>query len=224
MRNIRYSVLGAIVAIALIGFGAVLGQSPTPLLGKAQVEISQDIPVLADLVVPIGDGESITTSVPLTMSVKLLVSLSGATVTKVEPTAEQVPTPAIEVRDAQSVPGMAGVDELGVPYTLNVPAGLILNKWEVKENEDGGLAYSYEISTPGKKFASDLHVNVSYRGDDDSEIATDGVMIWGAMNSQDRKTRSYTDSFECGWTKCAGITERAKSYVITFEVDLVDFP
>lgn len=224
MNNAKSFALGLVIAMVLLGFGIAIGQSPIPILGKAQVEIAQEIPILADLLVPTENGGTITTTVPLTLNVNLQISLAGATIAKVAPVTLPTLTPAVKVRDAQSVPGMAGIDELGVPYVLNATSGLVLNKWKAEENDDGGIEYEFTVSTPGKKFSSDVRVNVTYYDSDNKEIASDGVYVISSVDEQDRETRSYSDGFECEWGECAGISERAEYYIITFEVELVDFP
>jgi len=222
MTRIRFLALGFISAIALVAFGVAVGQAPLPSLGKTQVQISQEIPIVANLLVPIEGGESITASVPLTMSIDMVVTLSGATVVKVEPAA--APAPTIKVSDAKSVPGMTGLDSMGIPYVLKAPEGLQLDEWTVKLKDDGGIDYKFKVSTPGKKFDSDMQVDVSYLDDSGTEIAKSGVIIFGSKSGQDRETRSYSNSFDCSWSECAEVPVNAKSYTIAFDVEVVDFP
>ena len=224
MRNLKFFVFGLITAVAAIGFGIAIGQSSVPILGNAQVQISQEIPIVADLLVPTEGGETITTTVPLTIGVNLQVSLSGATVTNIETVAKPTPAPTVQVRDAQNVPGMVGVDALDIPYKLSAPTGLLLDKWEVKETDDGGINYKFQVSSPNMKFDSDLQSRVTYYDSDDNEIGGYGMFYIGSMSGQDRDARSYKNDFDCDWGKCAGVLEKAKYYVITFEVDLIDFP
>lgn len=224
MIRIKLLVFGFISAIALVAFGVAIGQAPLPLLSKTQVQISQEIPIVANILVPIEGGESITASVPLTMSIDMVVTLSGDTVVKVEPVAAPAPTPIIKVSDAKSVPGMTGVDSMGIPYVLKAPEGLQLDEWTVKLKDDGGIDYKFKVSTPGKKFNSDMQVDVSYLDDSGTEIAKSGVIIFGSKSGQDREKRSYSNSFDCSWSECAEVPVNAKSYTITFDVEVVDFP
>jgi len=120
MRNVKYFVAGFIFAVGLLGFGLAIGQTlNVPLLGKSVISINQQIPVIADLVVPLDDGDMLTTTVPFTVGVDFAVSISGMTVDRIKVEEEVVPQPTVEVFDANSIPGIVGIDAHGVPSDSN---------------------------------------------------------------------------------------------------------
>lgn len=139
-------------------------------------------------------------------------------------TMEPAPPNADVASNAQEPPTFDGTDDLGVPYILIAPDGLALTKWRVVELEDGGINYEFTVSTPGKKFDSDLSVHVAYYASGGDEIAADGALYIDSIDDQDRATRSVSYDFDCKWGECAGIAERAQYYVVTFDVALTDFP
>lgn len=149
-------------------------------------------------------------------SVPVITDVAKATIA---PTAVPLPTSA-----TASLPlAMSGVDNLGIPYKLSVPDGLLLDQWKVREPEKGGLAFEFSISTPGKKFNGGLTVIVTYYNSSDEKIGGDGIIIPGAVSGQDRN-RTYTGSFMCDWGSCPDIVGQAAYYALEIEIDLIDFP
>jgi len=225
MSKMKYFVIGFVFAIGLLGFGIVLAQSSSvPLLGKSVISISQQIPVIADLVIPLDDGDVLTTTVPFTVEVDFAVSISGVTVERIDVEEESVPQPTVEVFDAEKVPGMVDIDELGVPYRLDAPDGLFLDKWNAEEDDEGGIRYSFDVTTPKKKFDSDITVRVSYYDDNEKRLGGSGSNYLFSKSAQDKRTRSYDGRLTCEWGNCAGVIEQASYYIIEIEVDLIDLP
>lgn len=118
---------------------------------------------------------------------------------------------------------MSAVDNLGMTYTLKAPVGLQLDEWAAKATDDGGAEYWFKVSTPGRKFDGDLKANVSFVDENGAKVASDGVYMLGSKAGQDRATRSYSNSVECRWNNCAGVLDKAETYTVTFDVELVDF-
>ena len=121
------------------------------------------------------------------------------------------------------VSGMSAVDNLGITYTLKAPIGMQLDEWTGKATDDGGAEYWFRVSTPGKKFDGDLKGNVSFVDELGTEVASDGVFFLGSKSGQDRATRSYSGSIECRWNNCPEVLDKASTYTVTFDVELVDF-
>lgn len=108
-------------------------------------------------------------------------------------------------------------------YTLQAPIGLQLDEWTGKATDDGGAEYWFRVSTPGKKFNSDLKGNVSFVDEAGTDVASDGVFFLGSKSGQDRATRSYSGSIECRWNNCPEVLDKASTYTVTLDVELTDF-
>lgn len=68
------------VGIVLVMAWVLPGLAQSDLVGFVRpmiVDVRQEIPIIADVVVNMGDGEVVTTSVPLTVEVALQVSIAG---------------------------------------------------------------------------------------------------------------------------------------------------
>ena len=77
MRRVLFWI-GIVFVMVMVGVLPVLAQ--TDLIGLVRpmiVNVRQEIPILADVAVDIGDGEVVTASVPLTVEVALQVSIAG---------------------------------------------------------------------------------------------------------------------------------------------------
>ena len=134
------------------------------------------------------------------------------------PLATNTPTPP-----PLAISGTTGIDELGISYRMTAPEGIILQEWSAEERENGDLVYDFIISTPGKKFASDVSVTVDYYDEDDKEIGHAKTLFLGSETAQDRE-RIYDGRMSCDWGSCPNVLTKASYYVIEFEVDLIDFP
>jgi hypothetical protein len=104
MKRILYPIAGAL-AFAIILALSALAQSDlvarfTPFL----IDISQAVPVEVTVTLPDADGEPITTTVPLTVSVNLRVHVEGPQVATVELLA--APEPAVAVATATTIPNV----------------------------------------------------------------------------------------------------------------------
>jgi len=77
-RTFFSMMIGAVMATAILVSVAVFAQNGIAAFVRPLiVDVQQVVPVLADVVVPLGDGTTVTVTVPLTINVALQVSLSG---------------------------------------------------------------------------------------------------------------------------------------------------
>jgi len=227
-RTILGVLIGMVLSAAVLVSVAVFAQDGIAAFVRPLiVDVQQVVPVLADVVVPLEDGTTVTATVPLTLNVALQVSLSGVvseSVDVVEETEPEVtiiePTPN---PSTLATSGATGIDELGISYRVIAPEGVILQEWSAEERENGDLVYDFIISTPGKKFASDVSVIVDYYDEDDKEIGHAKTVFLGSETAQDRE-RIYDGRMSCDWGNCPDVLTTASYYVIEFEVDLIDFP
>lgn len=109
------------------------------------VDIQQTVPVLADVVVPLANGERVTTTVPLTVAVNLQVTVSGpiskTVVAKAKPKVSvAVPTPKAPSEQ--------------VPVTQDVELLYDQMRWTVTAWRDWGHEYKPDPNGGGYSFTS----------------------------------------------------------------------
>ena len=110
-------VIGAFIATAMLVSVAVLAQDGIAAFVRPLiVDVRQVVPVVADVIVPLEDGTTITATVPLTLNVALQVSLSGVVSNSVEVVEETEP----EVTISEPTPTISSDEPVieGVHWTV----------------------------------------------------------------------------------------------------------
>lgn len=130
-RRSTLTVLGIVCVVTGSLFSAVAWGQVAGLLGQFSpfvVDIHQAVPVVVSVPVEVSDGETMTATVPLTVSVALQVRVDGQQAAVVS-----ADVPAAEVVIATATPaGEDLVDSLGYPYrVLPGDENIALYDWEV---------------------------------------------------------------------------------------------
>lgn len=175
MHSFKFFVFGFIAALAGIGFGIAIGQSPVPILGNAQVQISQEIPIVADLLVPTEDGETITATVPLTMSVNLQVSLSGATVTSVQAVVEPTPASTEVTTESPTTTPASNMTSIGEPVTTGNFEYTVLGVTDKGQSLKAQNMFAEDTTTTGKYI--EVLVDVHNIGTDSNTFQRVGGLV-----------------------------------------------
>lgn len=140
MNSKQGVLLCVLVLMGLIGFSAVtVGQSQKAnFIEPLIVDVRQEVPVLANVLVPLEDGHSITTTVPITVQLSLQVSIDGLA----EPAIVTQSPLEIDVLKPKSTAGKL-IDDLGIPYSLSIDSSALeITEWTVYVDVDGRLQVS----------------------------------------------------------------------------------
>lgn len=126
MKSILSFVVGFVLAVALLSSVALFAKDNplTALLHPIVIDIHQQAPVTASVLVPGAEGNMITATVPLTVNVALQVSVAGI----FSPTVTGQSEPAVSVSVPAPVAPAADelLDAAGIPYSLELPVGIEL--------------------------------------------------------------------------------------------------
>lgn len=123
----------------LFALGAFAQSDITAHFSPFLIDVTQAVPAEVTITLPNADGETITTTVPLTVSVNLRVNVSGPQIANV--VALNSITPTIHIVEDGSA-----TDELGLPYEL-LPGdeNLSLTDWVTFSNEHDRFAFAGEV-------------------------------------------------------------------------------
>jgi len=141
MKSIASFVAGLTVASVLFSALALFAQSDSLSLTQPWViNISQSIPVLADVALSTEEGV-LTSTLPLTVDVALQVRIAGP----LSITLASETTPTVTV--AQPSIGQEQNDDLGLTYTLDINSpDLSITEWTAYESSNGWLEFSGEVA------------------------------------------------------------------------------
>lgn len=136
MHTLRWWLGAALAsALALLGVGLALAQSApgaAHLLAPLVVDVAQDVPVEVVLAVPV-DGEVVTVTAPITVSLALQVRLAGANVLTAA-TAADAPPVAVAVSELPPATSSRSRN--------NVVGGLA---WRILGSEDLGQSFTHSV-------------------------------------------------------------------------------
>lgn len=134
----RLWVLVGVVLLVVVGAAVALGQDG--LIGRFSpfvVDVEQVVPVEVTIPVTLENGDVVTATAPLTVSVALRVKVEGPAAAVVEVLEEGAPTVSVESEQ---------VDDLGFTYVLQAgDDGLELTEWTAYENSNGNLEFAGEL-------------------------------------------------------------------------------
>lgn len=171
-------VTAAALGLALLG-GAALAQEnarPARVVAEAAGAGVQEVPLLLTLRVPLEDGEAITVTAPVTVSVAIEVRVAGAEL--VSATARPAAPAAATASGAAS--GAAGelVDNAGVPYAVQEARGLAFGQVTTRE-WGGGLRVVGELTNTGDEPVSLVIVAATFY-DGDGRLLDSATGLLGA--------------------------------------------
>lgn len=141
MKSVASFITGALVTAGLLSAVALFAQDNPLSLGRPFViDISQAVPVVADVALDTDDGV-ITATLPLTVDVALKIAISGPL--SVTVTGETSPLIAVE----QPVVGEEQTDDLGLAYTIAIDSpDLTVTEWTAFANPQGWLEFAGEVA------------------------------------------------------------------------------
>jgi hypothetical protein len=181
-------VLGVVLTLGLLLSVVALAQDEIlSLVQPLVVDVRQTVPIVADVVVPLEDGESVTATVPLTLDIALQVAVSGVVSELVEVVEETEP----EVSLATPTPAIAE----GEPVVYDL-------LWQVEEVEDLGQNLSMgdadylQFETSGKFLL--LHLLLENVGTEPRNV---GEVSYRDLQTQliDNQDRTFAP-FETGYS------------------------
>ncbi len=152
----------AAVGVVTLTTVAIGRSSPLRLVHPFVVDVNQIVPVMADVLVPLDDGTTVTTTIPLTVQISLQISVDGLAR---PPKVTQTP---LEVNSRNSVQlGEERTDDLGHIYSMSIdtPAVEII-EWTNYISDNGRWKLSGEIhQLPNTPKINDILATVRMYGD-----------------------------------------------------------
>lgn len=130
--------IGIVMTAAVLLAIVATAQGPNILssVRPQVVDVRQSVPIMADVVVPLDNGASVTATVPLTLDIALQIAVSGVVSESVQ-VARSVPANATGA--VVTAPPVSSQSQ----YIVNQAQDLVYEglKWTVKSAENAGAAY-----------------------------------------------------------------------------------
>jgi len=140
MKRILYPLTGAIICAGILALNALAQSDIVARFTPFLIDVTQAVPIDVTVTLPNADGEPITTTVPLTVSVNLQVRVeSPYSVTVITPT-----TPTVDITPIESAATLT--DDLGLPYQLlSIDTGLRIIEWTAYRDSNNNLNFAGEL-------------------------------------------------------------------------------
>lgn len=154
-RSIALAFAGLLVLAAAAGAAAQTG-ALAGLLGPVLVTVDQAVPVSLTVATELDDGAVITSTVPLTVGVKLEISIAGDQVVALAAGASEAAVAVAALPTGETLS-----DNNDIPYTAEVPGQFALT--QVRSGEDYGddFAVIGEITNNDDDEYTYLQINIT---------------------------------------------------------------
>jgi len=217
MKKTFFSVFfGVVISAAIFVSAIVFAQDKiTALVQPLIVDIQHSVPVLAEVVVPLKDGTTVTATVPLTINVALQVSLSGIVSDSVEVVEKIEPAVVVSELALVSKQGGSVVQEEELIYDEL--------RWTVDSAENAGQGDDSPDSKFEKRETKGMFIIVSFTVENVSNNPKRLRFDWlgpYTISLRDGKDRNF-DAYSGNFANCdandlnPGLPE---SCMIVFEV------
>jgi len=184
MKRLAPALALALVALlVLAAFAAAQTGSLATALDPLVVTLRQQVPVSLTLARSLGDGATVTTTVPVTVGIDLAITIAGDQVVSVTSAAPAAKPTVTVSKPAPAVKPAAGalVDNSGIPYTVEVDDMFELADLQTGVDVFDHLTMIGELRNTGSK---DIYPNIVvtlYDADGKMLAVTAGVVTSGSL-------------------------------------------